>query len=394
MSNATTSETESPNALDEHSLVDADQFQPNQAHAQQTVRQTWNFGTDQIRANTTHYTPDQQEKLLALFRWCIDPLHPLRREDAAQRLDCSPELLYQLLTGKYRNPDRTLKQPGEAFMARLTQFLEDEARKFKATVEDFVMTPTAQKIFTACDLARESHSPVMIEGPSQIGKTTALRNYQATHNHGRTYLAELDASGGMPGLKRTLALSALGINSSLANTNALVDRIKAAISPNTVLIIDEMHLLEHTYQRKVTVACNELIRRIWDATQCGMVLTWTNMQGFKDLSQSELVQLWRRGVHKYRLPLMPTKADLTALASHYGLEFPELARRVTIGKVTEQPYEILRQQARNNGLKAVTERLRYAKKLATKKGEDIDWKHFVDAHLRIEKQYVQEGYWE
>ena len=96
---------------------------------------------------------------------------------------------------------------------------------------------------------------------------------------------------------------------------------------------------------------------------------------------------------KVPLPVMPTRADLTAILKHHDLEFPARELTITVGGITESPYEILRQQAKVNGLKAITERLRYAHKLADKKDGKLGWSHFIDAHLRIEKQSIQEQEW-
>jgi DNA transposition AAA+ family ATPase len=355
------------------------------------VRASWPFSTDNIRVNTAHFAPEETEALIALFRWCIDELHPLRREDAARRLECSPELLYQLLTGKYRNPDKSLKRPSAEFMKRLRDFLALEAKRYAAAGSDFIVTPTAKKIFTACDLARESHTPVILYGPSQIGKTWALRHYQSHNNHGRTFMIELEAACGLGGMVRTAA-DASDISEKSCTTK-LIDRLKKAWAPDTLIIWDEMHLLRHTYRLGSFFACIEVIRRLYDRCQCGMVLSWTNLSDLKNASQAELIQTWRRGVHRVGLPLMPTKADLTTILEHHGLEFPERKLEITVGSMVEQPYEILRQQAMNNGLKAITERLRYAQKLASKRNGKIAWEHFVDAHIRIEKQAVQEGVW-
>jgi len=355
------------------------------------VRASWNFGADNIRANTAHFEANETEDLIALFRWCIDPRHPMHMADAAARLECSPQLIYQLLTGKYRNPDKSPKRPSADFMRKLRDFLSLEAKRYAAAGIDFIKTPTAQKVFTACDLAKESHSPVILSGPSQVGKTWSLRHYQANNNHGRTIMIELEAACGLGGLIRTAAI-ATGI-SDRSNTAALIERLKKSWSPDTLIIFDEMHLLKHTYRLQSFFACIEVIRRLLDYCQCGAVLSWTNLNDLKNASQGELVQVWRRGVHKVALPAMPTKADLTAILKHHGLDFPDKKLEVTIGGVVDQPYEILRQQAKNNGLKAITERIRYAHRLAGKKDGKLAWTHFVDAHLRIEKQAVQEGEW-
>lgn len=363
-------------------------LQPNDGN---NVRASWNFSADHIRANTAHLKPDESEALIALFRWCIDARHPVAMADAARRLECSSQLIYQLLTGKYRNPDKSPKGPSADFMRNLRDFLALEARRYAAAGSEYVATPTARKVHTACDLARESHSPVVMSGPSQIGKTFALRNYQATNNHGRTIMVELEAACGLGGLIRTCA-TASGI-SDTSNAGQLLERIKRAWTPDTLVILDEMHLLRHTYRKHSFFASVEVIRRLWDYTQCGMVLSWTNLAELKNASQGELVQIWRRGVHRVALPVMPTKADLAAVLEHNGLEFPDRKLEVTVRNVVEQPYEILRQQAKTNGLKAITERLRYAHKLADKGNGKIAWTHFVDAHLRIAKQAEEEGEW-
>ena len=361
-----------------------------------TIRASWNFSLDKIRQTTAHYALDEQEALIALFRWCIDPQHPLRREDAARRLGYSPNLIYQLLTGVYRNPDRSLRRPPPELIKAIHDFLALEAKRFEAGANEFVPTPTAKKIFTACDLARESQSPVILWSTSHLGKTWALKQYAQENNHGKTFVAELEAASGLGGMMRTIA-AACGVAVGHESTAGLIERTKRALSPNSVLIIDEVHLLKHTYRLSSFFACIEVIRRIYDHTRCGMVLSWTNLDNLKNASQGELIQLWRRGVHKFALPVMPTKADLNAILTFNGLYFPEKGLTVDVpcgrAHITEQPYEILRQLAKNAGLKAITERIRYARKLAHKTGEKISWLYFCDAHLRIEKQAVQEEEW-
>lgn len=361
------------------------------------VRASWNTSVDLIRANTAHFAPEETEAIIALVRWCTDPRHPIRREDAAHRLQCSPELLYQLFTGKYRNPDKTLKRPSDEFMERLNDFLAIEAKRFLLGKTEFVITPTSRKICLALDLARESQSIVMIWGPSHIGKTwTAQLHYCPNNNHGKTIYCRMKAASGLGGMVRAMATAA-GISAN-ANTADLIQRIKNASSPNTLWVIDEVHLLANTYRKGSFFACMEVIREIYDETECGMALIFTILDDVKAASQKELQQLWRRGVHKVPLPVMPTRGDIDAILKHHGLAFPEKIMEVTVGDgkhtVIEQPYEILRQLAKDNGLKAITERLRYAHKLAGKAGsKKITWENFVDAHLRIEKQAVQEGEW-
>lgn len=357
------------------------------------VRASWNTSTDLIRANTAHFAPEETELIVALVRWCTDPRHPMRREDAARRLNCSPELIYQLMTGKYRNPDKTPKRPSEDFLRNLREFLSLEAKRFALGKNDFVVTPTSKKICTALDLARESQSIVFLWGPSHIGKTwTAELHYTPMNNHGKTIYCRMKAASGLGGMVRAMA-EAAGI-SAASNTPDLIRRIKAATSPNTLWILDEVHLLANTYRKGSFFASMEVIREIFDETQCGIALFFTILDDIKAASQKELQQLWRRGVHKVPLPGMPTKGDLDAILKHHGLEFPDRKLEVACGDIVEQPYEILRQQSKLNGLKAITERIRYAHKLADRKDGKLSWNHFVDAHLRIEKQSQAQPDWD
>jgi DNA transposition AAA+ family ATPase len=208
-------------------------------------------------------------------------------------------------------------------------------------------------------------------------------------------MVELEAASGLGGMVRKIAESC-GI-SDKSNTAMLIERIKRALTPNTLLILDEVHLLKHTYRLNSFFACVEVLRRIYDHCQCGMVLSWTNLENLRSASQGELIQLWRRGVHKIALPAMPTKADLESILAHAGLDFPERQFTVKIPTrkedVIESPYEVLRSLAKNEGLKAITERIRYARKLANKTNQKINWHSFIDAHHRIEKQATQEPEW-
>lgn len=403
----------------------ADQNQNPPENPSDTIRASWNFSADKIRQATAHYTPEEQDALIALFLWCIDEAHPMRRDECARRIKCSGNLLYQLLTGIYRKPDKIdretrkiiergeLLRPSAELIKSIRDFLSIEAQRFLSGANEFVSTPTAKKVFTACDLARESQSPVILWSTSHIGKTWALQHYQQTNNHGKTYFCELEAASGLGGMVRQIAKS-VGVTAD-ENTAGLIERIKKALTPNTVLILDEVHLLKHTYRLNSFFACIEVIRRIYDKTKCGMVLSWTNLDNLANASQGELIQIWRRGVHKIALPSMPTKADLGTIFHHNGFHggpvttegknpkpientvfpAPDLKVVVKSGRteITETPYEIIRQLAKNSGLKSITERIRYARKLAKNNSDKVSWTWFAHAHVLIEKQSIAEGEW-
>jgi DNA transposition AAA+ family ATPase len=375
-------------------LVDpvTDGASPLDPGALQTPRAGWNFSTDAIRKNLSHCNPEARETMVACFLWCIDDRHPVTRQEFSAAIGYEWNTIWRIYNGTYVDPKTGVRYDvPPKLVAAAKQFLNGQRQRFIEADADFVPTPTAKKVFQTCDLARESHSMVILYGPSHIGKTFALEYYTATNNHGRTIMVKLEAASGLGGMVRRIA-DACGI-SDKSNTADLIERIKRGITRETLLIIDECHLLQHTYRKNSFFACIEVIRRLHDFTRAGFVLCWTHLDNLKASSQAELQQVWRRGVHKRPLPKMPTPGDLDAILKASGLAFPDAGLEVTVKKVTEKPREVLRLVAKRDGLLAITERVRYGKKLALKRGEKFAWYHLIEAHLIIEKEAQQEPEW-
>jgi DNA transposition AAA+ family ATPase len=358
------------------------------------VRASWPFSLHNIRNNLSHCSPEGRDALVSAFLWCTDNKHPIRREDFATRVDYSANVIYKLLSGKYVHPDSKKQMDVPPDLVRnIKHFLALERERFLGGANEFVLTPTAKKIFTSCDLARESQSPVFLWGPSHIGKTWALERYAADNNHGRTVYFRMKAASGLGGMVRRMC-EGLGVSPN-SNTAELTDRIKRAVTRDMLLIFDELHLLMYTYRRASFFGCLEVIREIYDEVQCGVVLCGTRLMLDKinEGQRGEMEQLLRRGVHRTALPDMPTKADLTAILEHWKLSFPREGLDVSVQGIHEKPYEVVRQLAKKNGLKAITERLRYGRKLAQKRGGRLTWEDFIEAHLTIAEQANAEAEW-
>ena len=359
------------------------------------VRASWPFSLDSIRSNIAYMSPEAKELLVWAFTWCIDAQHPLRFEEFADRVGYSKNKFWKIYAGKDKHPTADkdhpsfgqLMEPTAAILDSLKKFRRLELERAKLGRAAFYLTPTARKVFHACDLARESQTPVILYGASQIGKTEALREYCNANNHGRTVLVELEAVSGLMGVLKAIA-EKLGISPN-ANTPDLIARIKKALTPDMVLILDEVHLLANTYRKGSFFACMEQIRRIFDFARCGLVMTFT-LLGY-DMAEKhrkrELEQIFRRGVHKINLGDRPTTADIAAVAEGWELEMPGRDYTVTIGAgakaISEKPYEMLKQLATEQGLKAVIERFRYGSKLSG--DDDLSWEQVVRAHFMILK---------
>jgi DNA transposition AAA+ family ATPase len=389
----TDTSADTPHAADTQApAVDTPSDQAARALVNQgdTVRASWPFSLDNLRVNLSHCSPEGRELLLWAFQWCIDPEHPLRLDELGQRVGYNQNTLYKVYSGKYLHPNSKQRLDVPANLVKeLRSFRRNELSRAKLGRKKFVMTPTAKKIFTACDLARESQSPVFIEGASHIGKTEAFKQYCIENNHGKSRLIELEAVSGLGGLIRGVAL-VLGISPN-GNNQDLTERIKRAITPDMVLIFDEIHLLANTYRKEAFFACMEWIRRLYDFKQFGLVMSFTPL-GFAKAERErkrELEQIFRRGVHRYNLGDRPTVKDVTAVLESWDLDFPKRNEEVEVAigssHFTDTPHKILEQLSGEQGLKAIVERLRYAAKFAADTEAKLEWEHFVRAHLIIAK---------
>lgn len=381
---------------DEKDEAEAPASTVKQQHAGDTVRASWPFSMHQIRTNISHCSPEGRDALVAAFLWCTDAAHPVSKPEFARRVGFNDITVWKIYAGKYIDPGsgRQYDVPPK-LVEQIRHFLDLERERFLGGKAEFVRTPTAKRIWHGCDIARESRTPVFIWGPSQIGKTTALEHYAHANNHGRTVYCRIKAASGLGGMVRRIA-EHVGV-SPKSNTANLTDYIKGALTEDMVLILDEVHLLMYTYRRASFFACMEVIREMYDEAHCGLVLCGTRLLQ-DSMKDREMEQLLKRGVHRISLPPAPTKADVSSILAASGLEFPDRAMEtpVQIGRqsITEKPYDIVRQLAKHDGLKAITERVRYAKKMAARAGAPLAWTHFVEAHLTIAGESIDRDGWD
>lgn len=363
----------------------------NGQFAGNNVRASWPFSLHNVRANMGHCAPDRREAMISAFLWCIDEAHQVDRTDFSNRIGYNANTVYKVYSGKYRNPDGSQLDIPEKMASAASAFVElERERLIGGGKSGFVSTPTARKIWTACDLARESQTPVMLFGRSHTGKTEALRRYATDNNHGRTVYVRMKAACGLGGMVKRIG-SRCGV-SDKANTAALIDRIKNALTPDMVLILDEMHLLQYTYRVQSFFACIEVIREIYDEVKCGMVICGTELllEKINQGARGEMEQILRRGVH--RLSVSITRGDIAAIAENAGLVMPKAAETVSVQGIVEKPYALLQQLAKDSGLLAISERLRYGAKIASRRKEHITWETFVEAHLTINSLSQKENW--
>ena len=226
----------------------------------------------------------------------------------------------QLFSGKYAAEDWT------PMIDRIRALKEVEDEEMKKVDLGFVMTHTAKVIFSACENAMTDGMPAFIFGASQIGKTTALEEFQRTHNHGRTKYLRLGSRWTKARLVRELARSCKARSLKAKKSWELEESIYGSLNRYNLLIIDEFHLAMETVNEATSREIVEFIREVFDRTHCGLVLSSTKV-GIQDLEEGPNAmlfdQLRRRGVVKVVLPDVPPVKDINAIAKSFALELPK-----------------------------------------------------------------------
>ncbi|HEY0966956.1 MAG TPA: AAA family ATPase [Opitutaceae bacterium] len=362
-----------------------------------TVRASWRFSLDAVRSNIAYMSPDAKELLVWAFTWNIDKAHPLHFDSFCDSIGYAPNTVYKVYSGKYKHPTTDENHPMFGKLmdcpAKLVKAIRDFRRlaiqRAKMGQQHFVHTPTAKRIYWAIEQARKSRRPVMVYGGSHIGKTETFKQNCVDFNHGKTVLIEIEAVNGLRGLLQAIAIK-LGISPN-ANTPDLIERICKALTPDMVLILDEVHLLANVYRAGSFFACMEQIRRIWDRVKFGLVMSYTDL-GFAKAEKErkrELVQIFKRGILQVNLGAAPTVADVQAIIESSGLEWSERHEEFTISGIKEKPFAALKQIAEENGIAAIIERIRFANELAADAQRDqCNWQDFLTAHFSIKQQAI------
>ena len=273
----------------------------------------------------------------------------------------------QLFSGKYAAEDWS------AMIDRIRALKEVEEEELKKVNLGFVMTHTAKTIYMACEGAMTDGMPAFIFGASQIGKTTALEEFQRTHNHGRTKYLRVGSNWTKARFVRELGRACKVRNIKDKKSWQIEDSIFESLNRYNLLIVDEFHLCMETVGDSTSREIVEFIREVYDRTRCGLVLSATKV-GIKDLEEGKNAmlfdQLRRRGVIKVVLPDVPPLKDINAIAKSFSLDLPK-------GDVLAKVKQLLK----TRGLGVFVKYLQKAHSLA---GSDpMTWEKFF---------YVNDGY--
>lgn len=372
---------------------------PGQALA--AARGTWNWSVAEMRNNTNYLDAVAQTNLLECVHWCLQ--HGISRQEFGAQTGIDPTTIYKLCKGTYINAKGEQLQISAEMLAKLERWLSDQ-RITKTLAKGFVMTPTVNAVQRGCALAMESRTPVFLYGPSQIGKTIALSHFarprQATVIYLRMSIVGSYAAI-IQDLAKALHLRAAGVR------NDIFKAALRAMTRDMLVIIDEAHELLHNHGNKSFFKSIEIIREIYDRVGCGMILSFTDVMWDRIVQDKhdEMQQLLRRGIHRICLGTvdgMPLREDAEAFLGNVGLHMPAPGEMVTVTGTKAQPlrrpqqvnaWEALVSILKEDGIKSLTERLRYAKTLADRDCEPLTWQYLALTHRIVSENATKAKSW-
>ena len=291
-----------------------------------------NIPGDTVNKATANLPDKQRSAIRWLHSYAME--QGWSQEETGKNINKAGNTIYQLFTGRHTAGK-------ESIVSEIERLRKTVSARAGTESLQFIETDLTRRIWKVCESSLIYQRIAFIFGDSQIGKTTALEEYQRRHNHGTTIYTRMPAGGKMGDFLRAMARQ-LNISNKLS-TYDLKARIKSAFDHRMVLIVDEAHqpLLGDNRNRQTAMQVYEFLREIHDEQRCGLVISATNV--FRDemafgRGSNILAQLSRRRLVSLQLPNEPQRNDLKSFAAAYGLSEPT-------GEAAELQKTIIKEQA-------------------------------------------------
>jgi hypothetical protein len=323
--------------------------------------------TGDLVNKATAELPDDQRSAI---RWLHNHAHErgLTQEKTGALINYSGAAISQLFSGKY--------QP----LGEIVDSIQKYRRLWEARQQGkgvpFIETTLSKKIWDVCHAAREFQRIALIFGESQVGKSSALREYERLNNHGSTVMVEVPTGGSLGQFLASMA-KRLRIPTGL-NDRDLKRRIIDSFDDRMLLIVDEAHRTVSPSVTRGGLFTIDYIRELFDASKCGVVICSTNVFA-KSLEEGGpasafLKQTELRRFCRLQLPDRPRRRDLEMFAAGFGLT-------PSTGDARKLEEEVIRTEALGMWLMI----LRMATKLATARHQTITWDHVLKAHAALRR---------
>ena len=302
----------------------------------------------------------------------------LKEADLAAKMGAyDKNTLYQVFRGSYGVQKDGKYSSWANIIKAIRAFKAVELEEMKKKNIGIIETEVKNTVFQACTAALNDGMPAFIYGASQIGKTTALMEFQRLHNHGRTVYLRMGSGWTRARLVRELALR-FGNGVKATKCWALEDAIFGSLTRYNLLIIDEFHLAFETCTEASSKAIMEFIREVYDRTGCGLVMSATKV-GLAGLeggrNQMLFDQLRRRGVVRVVLPDAPPTRDINTIARSFEMALP-----------TGDVLAGIKRLIKERGLGVFIKYLQKAYALSKAKKEPLSWDGYaktVNGYLKL-----------
>lgn len=302
----------------------------------------------------------------------------LKEADLAAKMGSyDKNTLYQVFRGSYGVQKDGKYSSWANIIKAIRSFKAVELEEMKRKNIGIIETEVKKTVFQACTAALNDGMPAFIYGASQIGKTTALMEFQRLHNHGRTIYLRMGSGWTRARLVRELALR-FGNGVKATKCWALEDAIFGSLTRYNLLIIDEFHLALETCTEASSKAIMEFIREVYDRTGCGLVMSATKV-GLAGLeggrNQMLFDQLRRRGVVRAVLPDAPPTRDINTIARSFEMALP-----------TGDVLAGIKRLIKERGLGVFIKYLQKAYALSKAKKEPLSWDGYaktVNGYLKL-----------
>ena len=335
---------------------------------QPTVTTTLRIPGDVVNRATAELPDNQRSAIRRLHAHYIE--HDLSLDEAGRLIGYDTGTVVSLVfRGKY---DAKL----DAVVKAIEDFFELQDKRSQGRKLEFIPTSLTNKIWHVCDAAVEFQKIAFVFGDMQIGKTEALKAYQADHNHGSTIYVSMPTGGALANFLKALARK-LRIGENLSVTR-LRERIISAFDDRMLLIVDEAHRCVIDNGRSTRpIQSIEFVREIFDEKACGVVICATNV--FRDAMDSGPVerilrQTKRRRLCALQLPNVPAQADLNTFAAGYGLAPSEGPAR-----------DLEKRMVEHEALGMWLTLLRMGAKIAAQRKTKMSWSHVLAAYAGLKQ---------
>lgn len=254
----------------------------------------------------------------------------LTNAEAAKALDYDFTVVYRALKGTYEGNWENIRKA-------IDRYRRDFRERSKIQNVEFVPNRNTKLIANALDYCVSSNTITLITGESGLSKSMATAHWRDQNNSGRTILITAPSICNQLTLLHTIC-KAIGRKANGRSAYHLVEHIEKALHRGRTLIIDEADFL--LPKRGGFPICLETVRKLHDATKCGLAFIATARFGdhLRDTEYQFEQVLGRIGL-ACRLHRTLKKEDIIGIIEQYFQNATDWLIKASLAIANNQPVE-------------------------------------------------------